>query len=173
MAVPKRILIVGATGSGKTTVARQLSARYDLPHVELDVLYWGPGWTELEGFDENAGKLVAGDRWIVEGGYESIMPTAWSRADRVVWLDYPFPIVLWQLVTRILIRMVTREVLFNGNRETAARHFFSRESLILWLFRTYRIRREKSLERMHTHPDVPVTHLRSRRETTAWLRSLD
>ena len=41
-----RIVIVGSTGSGKSTLAGQLASQLDLPHIELDGLFWGPNWTE-------------------------------------------------------------------------------------------------------------------------------
>jgi ABC-type dipeptide/oligopeptide/nickel transport system ATPase component len=41
----RRIAVVGTTGSGKTALARRISQWLDIPHVELDALYWGPHWT--------------------------------------------------------------------------------------------------------------------------------
>ena len=40
-----RIVVVGVTGLGKTTIARQLASLFYLPHIELDALYWEPNWT--------------------------------------------------------------------------------------------------------------------------------
>jgi shikimate kinase len=39
--------MVGTSGSGKTTVARALAARLDIPFVELDAIYNQRGWMEL------------------------------------------------------------------------------------------------------------------------------
>jgi shikimate kinase len=41
----RRIAVVGTTGSGKTALARRISQQLDIPHVEMDALYWGPHWT--------------------------------------------------------------------------------------------------------------------------------
>jgi adenylate kinase family enzyme len=41
----QRIVVVGTTGSGKTTMAGQLAGRLGYPHVEQDALNWGPDWT--------------------------------------------------------------------------------------------------------------------------------
>jgi hypothetical protein len=41
----ERILILGRTGSGKTTLARELAAALGMPHVELDSLYFGPDFS--------------------------------------------------------------------------------------------------------------------------------
>jgi len=40
-----RLLVVGTTGSGKTTMASRLAQKLDLPHTELDALNWGRDWT--------------------------------------------------------------------------------------------------------------------------------
>lgn len=43
----RRISLVGVSGSGKTTVGRQLAAALDVPFIELDSLFHQPGWTDL------------------------------------------------------------------------------------------------------------------------------
>ncbi|HKS92649.1 MAG TPA: hypothetical protein VJQ83_12025, partial [Tepidiformaceae bacterium] len=47
-ALGKRIVVVGPSCSGKSTLAEQLGAALDLPYVELDALFWRPNWTEPE-----------------------------------------------------------------------------------------------------------------------------
>ncbi len=86
----QRINVVGVTGSGKTTLARRLSDRLDIPHVELDALFWGPGWTETpdDVFRERVRQALAGERWVVDGNYSRIRDIIWPRADTIIWLDY-------------------------------------------------------------------------------------
>ena len=43
----QRISIIGTSGCGKTTLARQLCQRLAIPHIELDALHWEANWTEV------------------------------------------------------------------------------------------------------------------------------
>jgi cytidylate kinase len=43
-----RVVVVGNSGSGKTTFALRLAQALDLTHVELDSIYHQPGWTPLD-----------------------------------------------------------------------------------------------------------------------------
>ena len=49
----KKILVIGNTGAGKTTFARELSQKLNLPIVHLDRLYWCGEWEHVnrEKFD--------------------------------------------------------------------------------------------------------------------------
>jgi adenylate kinase family enzyme len=38
--IPNKIHIIGSVGSGKTTLARNLSRKYSIPYYELDNVVW-------------------------------------------------------------------------------------------------------------------------------------
>lgn len=122
MSTMRRIAVVGSSGSGKTTMARTLSERFGLTHIELDALHHGPNWTQAEP-DVLRRRVVdameaAPDGWAMCGSYESIVGDLRSAAaDTVVWLDLARPVVTRRVVTRTIRRAITREELWNGNRE--------------------------------------------------------
>ncbi len=169
-----RVSVVGATGSGKTTFARRLARMLAVPHIELDSLHWEPNWVEapIEVFRARLERALSGEHWVVDGNYSKVRDIVWSRADAVVWLDFPFRVVLWRLTRRTLERAVFRQELWNGNRESLRTHLFTRESLFLWLFQTYwRRRREYPL--LLSRPEnkhLRVVRLGSTREAEEWLR---
>src|SRR5437879_13025455 len=80
-----RVSVVGSTGSGKTTFARDLARRLGVPHVELDALNWGPSWTmvPVDVFKERVARAVEGDAWVIDGNYggRGARDLVWPRAD--------------------------------------------------------------------------------------------
>ena len=42
--LPQRICVSGTSGAGKTTLARQVAQKLNIPHFELDSLFWEPNW---------------------------------------------------------------------------------------------------------------------------------
>ncbi len=172
----QRLCVIGPTGSGKTTLAHALAARLDLPHVELDALHWGPGWTmtPADAFRRRVADALAGEQWVTDGNYSKARDVIWGRADTLVWLDYPLPVVLGRLTRRTLRRVMTREVLWNGNRETWRGAFFSRDSLFLFLLRTYpRQRRDyPALVAQPQFAHLALVRLGSPREAARWLDAL-
>lgn len=172
-ALPKRIVVVGTSGSGKTTLARKISQRLGVPHIETDALHWEPNWTEapLAVFRARVEKAVGGASWVIDGNYGKVRDIVWARADTLVWLDYPLPLVLWRLVRRTFKRIVTREELWGGNRERFSMALFSRKSILLWAITSQpRHRRDYPvLLRKPEYAHLTVVHLRSPRETETWL----
>lgn len=139
---PARIVVVGGSGSGKTTLARELSRRLDAPHIELDALHWGPDWTPNEDFQDRVAEALAGEAWVIDGGYSAVRDLIWSRATALVWLDYPLPTILFRQVRRTFRRIRTREEMWNGNRETLRVHL-CRDGILWWSLTTHRKRRLK------------------------------
>jgi adenylate kinase family enzyme len=115
----RRISVVGNSGSGKTRLAAALAARLGLPHLELDAVFHQPGWTQLptEEFRRRVAEVAATDGWVIDGNYPVVRDLVWGRADTVVWLDLPRPVVMRQVVRRTVTRAVRRTELWNGNRE--------------------------------------------------------
>src|SRR5579884_2496060 len=115
----KRVAVVGTSGAGKTTFAAALATRLGCRHVELDALHWEAGWrmAELDVFRARVAEATAGDAWVADGSYTKVRDVVWSRADTLVWLDYPLAVKLWRLLGRTARRVRTGEDLWNGNRE--------------------------------------------------------
>jgi adenylate kinase family enzyme len=167
------VVVVGVTGSGKTTVAGQLAGWLHVPHVELDALHWQPGWvmTELDEFRNQVSQALAGPGWVVDGNYGKVRDLVWPHADTLVWLDYSLPVIFWQLARRTWARVIQREVLWNGNTETFRGAFLSRDSLFLWALHT-QPRHRKEYIRLLTLPEyahLQVVRLHNRKQTAAWL----
>lgn len=174
----KRIVVVGTTSSGKSTLAKQIADILNLDFIELDALHWEPNWQEADPIDfyirvENAIKSGA---WAVAGNYSVVRDLIWERAESVVWLDYPFHIVFWRLFTRTIRRGWTQEELWNGNREKFWPHLkiWSQESLFHWLFKTY-WRRKRETPALLSRPEyehLKLIHFQHPREAEAWLAAL-
>jgi adenylate kinase family enzyme len=120
----RRIVVIGsASGNGKTTLARDLARRLDVPFVELDALVHGPNWTETpdDVLRAQVELVVQGDAWVVDGTYRGKLGSlVLDQADLVIWLDLPLRVWLPRLLRRSHRRVTTREELWNGNRETWA-----------------------------------------------------
>ena len=100
----QRILVIGSSGTGKSTLARQMGPKLGLPVIHLDQEYWQPGWvaTEPVAWEARVEHLVARDAWVMDGNYSGSFAIRVPRADAIVWLDLPrriyFPRAVWRIV---------------------------------------------------------------------------
>ena len=168
----KVAVIASASGCGKTTVGRLLATRLGVPFVELDALNHGPGWTEAtaEQLRARVAPIVATDGWVIDGGYRGKLgDLVLEAADTVVWLDLPRREWLPRLFRRTVRRIVRREELWGGNRESFGNAFLMRDGLLRFAWRNYGVRRAtypSELARFH------LVRLRSQREVDAWLGAI-
>ncbi|MET9559516.1 AAA family ATPase [Streptomyces tauricus] len=171
----ERILVVGVTGAGKSTLARAVGERLDMPYYEMDALYFtGPGWAVNDTLTEEVARLTSAPRWIVDSvGYPEVRDLLWDRADTILWLDYGKRVVIPRAFRRSVRRTVTRESIFGGNRETWA-GWLSREHPVWWAWSQHAVRRQEIERRTRDPRFAPLDTLRfSRpRDTAAWLTSV-
>ncbi len=177
ISTPRRIAVIGTTGSGKTAFARRVSTAIAAPHIELDALFHEAGWVEAERdvFRARVREAIAAPACVTDGNYSShLRDIIWPAAEIIIWLDYPFRTVIWRLFLRTMRRGIRRQELWNGNRESLRWHFFTRDSLFLWAKNTHwKHRREypgvfASPEMAH----VRVVRLRRPKAAEAWLQTL-
>jgi adenylate kinase family enzyme len=175
-----RIVVTGTSGAGKTTLARTMAARLDLPHVELDAINWRPGWRDLltddpAEFTRRVAREVEADAWAIDGNYALTKDIVWARATHLVWLDYARPVVMAQVIGRSVYRAVTGVELWpgTGNRESL-RRWLRPSHPIQWAWSTWERRRAETEERL-ARPDLThlvVLRLRRRREARAAVERL-
>ena len=172
-----RVIVIGTSCVGKTTFARSLALALSFPHVELDALYWKPNWkpTPSDEFRALIAQALCQDHWVTDGNYAVVRDLIWSRATTVIWLNYVFPLVLWRALTRTTRRVLTREELYSGNRESLRMALLSRESILWWVLTTFHRRRKQYREFFNTRPSSQLTYveLRNPSEARHFLAGLD
>ncbi len=173
---PRRVVVVGTTGSGKTTFARAVAATIDAPHTELDALNWEANWTPAapDVFRARAAELVVTPSWVIDGNYGHVRDLVWGSADTWIWLDYPMPLIMRRLLARTSRRIWRKEQLWNGNRETFATQFLSRDSLFVWAWKSHWRRRREYPVRLRepAYAHLDVYRLRTPAESDRWLNEL-
>ena len=165
-------VIASASGCGKTTFGRALAALLGVPFQELDAIHHQAGWSELDAEElrRRVEPIVARESWVIDGVYRSKLgDLVLEGADTVVWLDLPRRVWLPRLLRRTLRRLVTREELWNGNRESLRNLLWSSDSLILFALRNEKPRRHRYPRELAR---FRVARLRTPREVEAFLRSV-
>jgi len=163
----KRILIVGCSGAGKTTLAKELGKRLELPVHHLDRLWWRPGWAHVsrEDFDAGLAEILKTDRWIIDGDYSRTLPERLKYADAVILLDYSRTLCLFRALKRIArFRGNVRPDMAEGCPERFDREFLR----YVWNFhRDMRPRVEAALEGFSGE----LIRLKTPRETEVFLKT--
>jgi len=167
----QRIAVVGGPGSGKSTLAASIARAARIPHIELDALWWEPGWTPaaMGTFQLRVKTAVAGQSWIIEGFYvdEAAEEFVWPVADVILWLDLPRHVSVRRALGRSVTRVIRRTELWGTNTQPAS--VLTPVSLVRFIHRwpAYPARIEKSLAPLI---GIRAVRLKNDRAAYEWLR---
>lgn len=101
----KRIMIIGCGGAGKSTLARQLGKKLNLPVIHLDQIWWSPGdWQHLdrEEFDERLLEETEKPEWILDGNFNRTIEMRLKKCDTVIYLDFSRVACLLSWMKRVI-----------------------------------------------------------------------
>jgi adenylate kinase family enzyme len=169
-----RIVVVGRTGSGKTTLARELAAALEVPHVELDSLYFGPKFTTVPPLllRERTNAAIAGDRWVVDGNKRAVRQLVWARADTIIWLDYSLVVSLRRLGRRAFRRVLAlqKQAAEVGESKELPRQLLSGARAVFRALRSHIGQRHEfpMMLEMPENRHLAVARLRSPKATRRW-----
>ncbi len=108
--IPKKIHIIGSVGSGKTTLARNLSRKYSIPYYELDNVVWKRHKGEdIRRSDEERDalldKIMSSDRWIIEGAHHhDWVSQCFQNAELIIFLDTPYLVRISRIIRRFILQ---------------------------------------------------------------------
>jgi len=154
----KRVVIIGCAGSGKTSLAKTLSALTGNPVVHIDTILWtceGRTWIKrpTEEIRELIQSATAGDSWIFEGeGYSNISSRI-CRADTLIFLDLPTATCLMRVIKRMILTYdQPRDDLAQGCRERFDFGFLK------WVMEYRKTTRPKALQLLLDAPNTIEKH---------------
>lgn len=122
-----RILVIGCSGSGKSTFSRKLAGLLSLPYISMDrEIFWLPGWQVRPRAEamELIRKAVAEPRWIMDGTSPGSLPLRLPRAELVIWMRPPRLVSLFGVLFRwVRYWRKTRPEMAEGCPEKIDREF--------------------------------------------------
>lgn len=100
----KKVVIIGSSGVGKSTLARKLGKILKIEVFHLDRYFWQPKWKKKprEARCQILKELVQKDQWIIEGNYLDTSDIRLKAADTIIFLDAPGFICFWRVLYRYL-----------------------------------------------------------------------
>jgi adenylate kinase family enzyme len=171
--VSDRILVYGVARSGKTALAERISACTGIPWHSVDDLTWEPGWVPVPDGEQRRRieAICAGERWVLDTAYSTWLDVPLARAELIVALDFPRWLSLFRVIRRTFACALDGRPICNGNRESF-RQIFSRDSIIVWHFRSFSRKRRRIRAWEADRPTPEVLRLTSPRQAERWLTAI-
>jgi adenylate kinase family enzyme len=154
-----KIVVLGTSGAGKTTLAKFLAKKFSIHHIELDQLFWNPNWVESpeDVFVEKIkNEINSHENWIICGNYHAAKQITLYHATHIIWLNYPFYKIFYRSLKRNIQRIITKTEPFPGCQESFVNSYLSSKSILWWVIISHRSRVIK-LTKLLTKENFPNT----------------
>lgn len=165
----KKIMIIGCCGSGKTTLAKKLSNKLNLPLIHLDKLNWRDNWQNIskEEFDDLLWAEVVKPTWIIDGNYERTIPLRLKYCDTVIYMDYSRISCLYGVIKRVVMGYGKSRPDMGGYCPERFDFDFIK---FVWNFN--KNNRKRYYDILSSKEDIQVIILRNRRQAAHFLQGL-
>ena len=168
----KRILIIGNAGSCKTTCAKKLSEKLNLPLVHLDKLFWCGKWHHIskDEFDKKLQEELIKAEWIMDGNFNRTIPHRLKYCDTVFYFDLSIITCLWGSTMRVLKNYgKTRDDMGGYCPEYFDKHKWE---LYLSILKFNKQNRERYYKLLSEQKDKKIIIFRSRKDVKKFLNIL-
>ncbi len=165
----KKIILVGSGGSGKSWLAKRLADITGYRLIHLDCECWQPNWTKTpkEEWIKKQKEFIKGEKWIIDGNYNSSMELRFAVADLVVFLDINRFVCIWS----VLKRRGKRGSDFPDYLEEKMNFEFI--DFLKWIWAFPKTGKKRILDLHEKYPEKEFLVLKSRRAVMKFLKTLE
>ncbi|MBO4412363.1 MAG: adenylate kinase [Lachnospiraceae bacterium] len=157
-------MVLGCSGSGKSTFSKKLHEITGLPLIHLDNIWWKPDRTHIsrEEFDRRLDEILREDRWILDGDYSRTYEVRFRACDTVVFLDFDFEECMNGILDRV--GKIRTDIPWSESELDP--------QLVSQVENYQEQNRPAVLSLIEKYPDKKLLSFRSRREADEWLNGL-
>lgn len=165
----RKVAIVGAPGSGKTTLSYKLQEIFKLPICHIDSIHQLPNWVLRETSERDRMILeeTKKDEWIMDGTFTDTLEERVKVADIIIFLDYPTIVSLMGVFKRLATRLGKEKPDMPGCKEKFDLSF------IIYVAGYNKERRKYIVEILEKYKDRNIKVFKKRKELKKWLKELE
>ena len=159
-----RIAIIGAPGTGKTTLGNNLSKIYNIPATHIDGIHHLPNWQQRDKDerDEMILNIANQEKWIIDGTYKATLRKRLEKADFIIWLDFSTLAQIKGIMQRYLKNKGVEKPEIPGCREKMDKEFFT------YVLKYNKVKRKVIVDNLVGIDKEKILVLKNRRQVNKW-----